>query len=221
MKYIVLFIILGTGLLTLGEQLGGFGWLLAWLGLDFLIVAAAYLKLGYKIFGKRSTDGQLGLPSVILLFPYLLFCWGFWHLQRRFLREDCYNYIAPGLWMGRRAFVDELPADISLLVDLTAEFPEPKGALEGKDYLCLPTLDAHVPDEGEFRALVQKIADWPGNVYIHCAIGHGRSATVAAAVLMARGLATNAQEAEAMLKKARPWIKLNQAQRQLLETVVL
>ncbi|WP_254564006.1 dual specificity protein phosphatase family protein [Oscillatoria sp. HE19RPO] len=220
MKYIFLFVILGTGLLTLGEQLGGFGWLFAWLGVDFLIVAAAYLKLGYKIFGKRSTDGQLAIPSVVLLFPYLLFCWGFWHLQRRFLQEDCYNYIAPGLWMGRRAFVDELPADISLLVDLTAEFPEPKAALVGKDYLCLPTLDAHVPDEEEFRALVQKIADWPGNVYIHCAIGHGRSATVAAAVLMTQGLATNAQEAEAMLKKARPWIKLNQAQRKLLESMV-
>lgn len=220
MKYIILFTILGSGLIALGTRLGNLGWLLLWLGADFLIVAAAYATLGDRIFGKRS-DGQLSTLSLIGLLPYLLFCWGIWHLQRLFVKEDCYNYVAPGLWMGRRCLVGELPENISLIVDLTAEFPEPKALIEGKEYICLPTLDAHVPDEDEFRDLVKKIAACEGNVYIHCAIGHGRSATVTAAVLIAKGLAKDAKEAEAMLKKARPWIKLNYTQRELLARTVV
>jgi protein-tyrosine phosphatase len=219
MKYITLFVILGTCLTVLGIFLGFPGLLLFWLGLDFLIVAVAYAARNSGIFGKGES-GQLSWGPSLLLLPYLLFTWLIWHGQRLLLREDAYNYIAPGLWMGRRLLGGELPADIQLIVDLTAEFPEPQSVIRGKDYICLPTLDANVPNLEAFRDLVKTIANCDGNVYIHCAIGHGRSATVAAAVLLEKGLAQDVQSAENWLKKARPWIKLNSAQRSLLERAI-
>jgi protein-tyrosine phosphatase len=67
------------------------------------------------------------------------------------------------------------------------------------------------------RTLSREIADWPGAVYIHCAVGHGRSATVAAAVLLARGLAANPREAVALLRRSRPLVRLTRVQRCVLE----
>lgn len=67
--------------------------------------------------------------------------------------------------------------------------------------------------------LVRKVARWQGGVYIHCASGHGRSATVAAAVLMVRGLAADAKAAENLMKRVRPGIRLSLGQRRLLGRV--
>jgi len=104
-------------------------------------------------------------------------------------------------------------------VDLTAEFVAPRLVRTRDSYLCLPTLDNSVPEEESFVELVHKIARWPGGVYVHCASGHGRSATVAAAVLIARGLAADGKTAEEMLKEARPGIRLSPGQRRLLGRV--
>jgi protein-tyrosine phosphatase len=101
-------------------------------------------------------------------------------------------------------------------VDLTAEFPEPRGVRTGRTYLCVPILDGAATDEQTLRELIDKIVAWPGGVYIHCAMGHGRSAMVAAAVLLARGLAVTAGEAEQSLRRGRPGVRLNRAQHALL-----
>ncbi|QIZ69587.1 dual specificity protein phosphatase family protein [Oxynema aestuarii] len=216
MKYIVLFIGVGLFFTTLAVSLQGWGWLFLWPAVSFWLVAAAYAGLGYRVFGKQD-NGRLAIWALMLMLPYLLVRWGIWHLEHRILKEDCYNEVAPGIFLGRRAFARELPQDINLIVDLTAEFPVLKEVIEGKSYVCLPTLDASVPSEAEFQKLVEQLVDWEGNIYLHCAIGHGRSATVAGALLIARGLADNAREAEEMLKTARPWVNLSQSQKGLLQ----
>src|SRR5262249_39640038 len=91
------------------------------------------------------------------------------------------------------------------------------GVATGRNYLCLPTLDNTAPEEGAVREMVAVLAGTTSAVYIHCAAGHGRSATVAAAVLLARGLASDVKEAEALLRKARPGVRLSPEQRHLLE----
>ena len=53
-------------------------------------------------------------------------------------------------------------------------------------------------------------------VYIHCAQGHGRTGFFACALLLRRGLAATAAEAEARVVAARPGVKLRQAQRAFL-----
>jgi protein-tyrosine phosphatase len=49
-------------------------------------------------------------------------------------------------------------------------------------------------------------------VYIHCAFGRGRSATVAAAVLLRLSHARNADEAVELLVRARPIVRVKGAQ---------
>jgi protein-tyrosine phosphatase len=216
MKYVLTFGALAAYCFALAAYFGGPAWLLLWPGASSLLLAVAYAGLGPRVYGKRR-DGRLSWWALLLLLPYLLLTWAAWHLMRLFSKEDCCNEVAPGLYVGRRALAHELPPGVSLVVDLTAEFPSPRGIAAGRDYLCLPTLDALAPDEGAVRALVAHVAARPGAVYIHCAAGHGRSATAAAAILLARGLASDVRGAEDVLRRARPRIRLLPAQRRLLE----
>jgi protein-tyrosine phosphatase len=53
-------------------------------------------------------------------------------------------------------------------------------------------------------------------LYVHCAHGHGRSATLLAAILIADGQAKTADEAVAVMRQARPKVRLNKKQRAAL-----
>lgn len=53
-------------------------------------------------------------------------------------------------------------------------------------------------------------------VLVHCAHGHGRSATVLAAILIADGRAAGVAEAEALMQAQRPRVRLNRRQRAAL-----
>lgn len=176
MKYAILFFCLGICLIQLGFMFGITGWLLLWFGASFIAVGAAYGWLGAKVFGKKL-DGTLTRWALSLLLPYLLLTWMLWHIQRLISQEDCWNEITPGIWLGRRVFAKQLPPNINLIVDLTAEFLEPREVISGRAYICVPTLDASVPDDWVFQSLIKRLAAWQGNVYIHCALGNGRSAT--------------------------------------------
>jgi protein-tyrosine phosphatase len=219
MKYAFVFALLGVYLIVLAIVLGGVGFLLLWPGISFLVLAAAYAGSGPGLYGKRQ-DGRMAWWAVLLLLPYLLMTWASWHVQRLLSREPCCNEVAPGLWIGRRAFARELPGEVNLIVDLTVEFPEPRGVRAGRSYLCLPILDAFVPAERPLRELVERVAAWPGTVYIHCALGHGRSAMVAAAVILKRKLAADVKQAEALIRQVRPAVRLKPSQRRLLERIV-
>jgi protein-tyrosine phosphatase len=218
MKYAIAFGLLGVYLIALGCILEGAGWLLLWPGISFLVVAGAYSGLGPRVYGKRS-DGRMAWWAVLVLLPYLLLSWTVWHIQRRVSKEPCCNEVAPGLWIGRRVYANELPREVSLIVDLTVEFSEPHRVRKGRSYICLPVLDAFVPSEHELRELAERVAAWTGTVYIHCASGHGRSAMVAAAVILMRGLAADAKQAERMVRQARPAVRLKPAQRRLLDRI--
>lgn len=215
MKYALIFSIAGVALIIFSFNRTIFSWLFLWLGVNFIAVGTAYAGIGPQIFAKKL-KGSMSKKSLCLL-PYLALTWVVWYIQIVTSKEDCCNEIAPGIWIGRRLYANELPSNISLIIDLTAEFPEPPSVLSGKTYICIPTLDISVPPESVFYELIQKITNWEGNVYIHCALGHGRSATVAAGVLIAKGFVHNIQEAEEVLKTARPGIKFSPAQKNLLK----
>ena len=125
MKHSVGFGIFGMLLAVWGLWLGGLGWLLLWPAVSFVLIAAAYAGLGPGVCGKRA-DGRLAWWAVALLLPYLLGTWGVWYAVRLLSREPCCDEVAPGVWVGRRPFVRDLPTNISLIVDLTAEFPAPR-----------------------------------------------------------------------------------------------
>jgi len=213
LKLGVLLLLMG-GFFYYGIQVGGFGVTLFWPGLSFSIVASGYFGLGPRVFGKRS-DGTIAWYALVLLLPYFVYTWVVWRLVLLFSREDCYNRVSPELYLGRRALAHELPPEVATVVDLTSEFPEPKGVRTGREYICVPTLDACVPSN--FEALVERILDLSPPTYIHCAQGHGRSGTLVAALLMAKGTAKDADEAMSLVRTARPGVRLNARQEAFLQ----
>ena len=57
-------------------------------------------------------------------------------------------------------------------------------------------------------------------VYVHCAVGHSRSAMFAMALMIRRGLAADRKEAERIAQAARPTIHLNRRQARFLDGVL-
>jgi len=49
-------------------------------------------------------------------------------------------------------------------------------------------------------------------VLVHCAHGHGRSAAMLCAILIEEGKARSVKDAEALIKKQRPRVRLNRNQ---------
>ena len=114
--------------------------------------------------------------------------------------------VAPGLWVSGRIGTATLPAGVTTVVDLVAEYRAERGIRQLAGYRCLPVLDGGFPaDLDEAVALVCELAaPETGDVLVHCDSGRGRAPTFAAAILVARGLATDATDALALVRAARP-----------------
>src|SRR5207302_1013111 len=110
------------------------------------------------------------------------------------------NEVNTGLWVGRRVFPGEIPHDVQTLVDMTAELPLPRGIQV--EYISVPTLDTSFPNREELVEIVRRVCSCPWPLYINCASGHGRSAALAAAILISRGEACTVEEAERIIKTA-------------------
>jgi protein-tyrosine phosphatase len=210
--------LLGVVALGAAPSCHALAWLPAWFGVANLVLAYGYAVNRPAIFGKRS-DGALAPLSVALLLPYLLFVWGFFRLKLAGLRrEPCWHRVSDGLYLGRKPSASELPADCDLVVDLTAEFPEGADVVAARAYRCLPTLNRHVPGDAELRALLHELhARKGGGIYVHCGAGRGRSAMLAAGLLVMRGEAQDAHDAEALLRRIRPGVYLHPAQKAIID----
>jgi protein-tyrosine phosphatase len=215
MKYAVLLSFLGAAQIAVAFEVGRLAPLLWWSSGSWILVGCAYGFLGPGIFGKRP-DGRLTWWNAAILLPFISITWLIWYVQRLIRRESQCAEVGPGLWLGRRCSADELPNGTQLVADLTCEFSEPRSVVHGRTYICVPTLDAAAPPAEPFRSLVQSIVECDGPVYVHCALGHGRSATVVAAVMVARGMCATIDEAEQIIKHVRPRIEINNAQKKLL-----
>lgn len=207
----------GAGATAVAPFLHAWAWLAWWFAGASAVLAYAYAVNQPAVFGKRP-DGRLAPLSVIVLLPYLLFAWGFFRLKLAWLRgAPAYHRVADGLYLGRRPYPAELPEDCTLVVDLTAEFPAHPELVAARPYRCLPTLNRHVPSESEFCTLLDELRRWDGPLYLHCGAGRGRSAMVAAALLVLRGSARDAADAEDQLRRVRRSVRLHPAQRALVD----
>lgn len=209
----------GAGLLVLGLLLGALAsrlasaWMmpLLWLAACFVAVGVAYARGARGVFGKRP-DGALAASRVLLLLPFLGLLWGVWHVARKLSREAPVDELSPRLRLARRLLPDELPADVVLVVDLTAEF---HSSVSRCNYRSLPILDGGVPDRAQLRRVIDVIPG-DGVTLIHCAQGHGRTALFAACLLIDRDGLT-AEAATAAVLAARPLARMNRAQRAFVE----
>jgi protein-tyrosine phosphatase len=183
-------------------------------------VALGYAKIGPRIFGKRGA--QLPLWSWLLFWPYFALNYLSLWLVARLGKEKAFDEIVPRLWIGRRL----LPGDaasfralkIHAVLDLTAEFSEAGFVREVPHYLCVPLLDTTPPSPVQLRAALDFLQQHAphGPVFIHCALGHGRSGTFAAAFLLCSGQVKSLADALTLLQKQRPALDVHDAQREFL-----
>ena len=186
---------------------------LIWASVSLVFIACGYGGVGAKVFGKED-DGKIPIFFKLVLFPYLLFTWAVWNLIRLLSKEDAFNQIDEEITVGRRLLHHEISQKFDHYVDLTAEFDEPNSIGSASTYRCLPILDAGVPYFLELDEMLQRVNK--GNVYIHCAQGHGRTGLFAIALLYSRGKIRNIKEGLVFLQESRPAIKLNSLQENFL-----
>ncbi|MBC8103459.1 MAG: dual specificity protein phosphatase family protein [Cytophagales bacterium] len=221
MNYTVSLSLLGAAQIGLGVSTGGLaGFLLGWSGVSFLTVGIAYAGVGPRVFGKRP-DGRVHWANTLFLLPYLALT-HFLGWARCRSSRDKKNEIIEGLFLGQRlTSTRDLPENTILVVDFTSEFQEPKEIRAGKRYLYVPTLDSDVPKDKLLREVIEAIMQErerkQGAVYVHCALGRGRSAMAVSGVLIASGLADSVAAAEAMVRERRGGIRLSRTQRAALE----
>ena len=188
---------------------------LCWLG-----VGLAYAGLGGRIFGKRR-DGKLPLWNV-LFWPFHLLNFALLSAFRRGGKENRFDRIADNIYLGcqpsPRDENELVPQNIRSVLDLTCEFSEPR-FLRRLNYRSIPLLDTRAPTLEQLQDganfLAQNAAIGP--VYVHCALGHGRSALFVAAYLLQSGQAKSPHEAIELMRAHRPRIGLHPVQLAVLE----
>lgn len=212
--------------LLLAEGLRAWAALLAYPALSLLAVALLYAR---AISGRNPgpwLKGERAPWLQVVFLPFRVVAW-FATIAGRALhwRTPPISEVAPGLYVGVRLFLPEAARlerlGVRHVLDLCAELPT--NALLARppfERLQLPVLDRCPPAPDE----VARAAEWVAAkraeghpVYIHCAFGRGRSAMVAAAVLLRMGLARRPDEALALLVKARDIVRVKGAQYRALE----
>lgn len=138
-----------------------------------------------------------------------------------------FDEILPQLWLGgapayQRDYDFLLAQGITAVVNIRAERHDDVDLYRAHNiaYLQLPVLDITVPsadmlDEGV--AFIHDQIERGGKVFIHCAKGRGRAATLTAAYLM-RHRGMSYVEAKAFLRGKRPLVKLESRHQQRLQT---
>ena len=201
---------------------GGRWWGLLWPAVGFAAAALAYALGRPGVLGKRA-----GLWRLLPVLPYRWFALGVWHLHRRLGdRGAACDRLHGDLFVGRRPLAGDLPAEVAadpdaMILDLTAEFPDVPAVRNRPGYRCEPVLDAAAPSADELARIVSLLPP-PGGPpgLIHCANGRGRTGLVAAAWVLAHGLAGDADAAVERVRTARPAVRLLPRQRTVLEEFV-
>jgi protein-tyrosine phosphatase len=191
------YLVAGVGCGAAAAAAGGAAWWLLWPAVSICLVALAYGGFGTGIFQKQ-VDGRRTLPATVLLLPYLAGAHlARWLQARRARTNGDIGGLSLVCWPGP-------PHRAAAVLDLCAELPRQRvfGA-----YRQVPMLDLVAPSP---KALTQAMAALEAlrlsgmPVYVHCALGRGRSAVVAAAWLLHTRRCATAEDAVAAVRAACP-----------------
>ena len=185
------------------------GWAicLAWPALALAIVAASYFGLGRNVY--RKTNGRLSWSARVLLAPCLV------GQYLSLLYYSCFcrpwDAVESKVWIGARLGDRQarnvLDKSVISVLDLTAEFSEPR-CFRNTCYRNIPVLDLTAPTQKQLLEMAQFIAEQTqhGIIYVHCKIGYSRSAAALAAYLLYSNKAKCAAEAFAKIRQVRPTV---------------
>jgi hypothetical protein len=189
-----------------------------------LVLSAAYARNRPGIWGKDSR-GRLHPLSLILFAPLHLINQVNYQFMRLGPQRVAVAEVVPGLFLGRRLARSEsqLPGRLRFasVLDLTSEFPEPGFVSQGRNYLCVPVLDRTAPTHPQLRQALDYLRNAlpAGPVYVHCAFGLSRSATVVAAHLLATGAESTLESALERVAAVRPGVFFTSDQRRRLQEI--
>jgi atypical dual specificity phosphatase len=150
-------------------------------------------------------------------------------VYERIQGHEWFDQITPQIWMGGAPTYDRdyeflLDVGVNAVVDVREEREDDRDLYRQNDidYLKLKVLDVMVPsteqmDEGS--AFIRQHVENGDTVFIHCAKGRGRSATMLAAYLM-RYEGLTYDEARQLMVSKRPLVNLQARHQRILETWV-
>jgi Dual specificity phosphatase, catalytic domain len=189
------------------------------IGLFSLAIAYGMKQVGVPV-EEVARDPRWTFALHVLLTPYRLLAWLCLALMRRIDRKSSMSRVGTGLFVGRlpsRAEQDRLVENgIDAALNLCAEFPRPSPSGAGSNVLYVPMLDGSPPSDRQLSIAVDWIVARRSEgrtVLIHCAQGHGRSATVAAVALCRLGEASGFDEAIEQIRASRPKAQPSKDQR--------
>jgi predicted protein tyrosine phosphatase len=132
------------------------------------------------------------------------------------------SQIAPNLHVGGQYAARGWPRmearGVTAVVNLRIEFDDKTAGIAPLRYLHLPTVDDDAPTLDQLRTGVEFIAEETargGGIYIHCASGVGRAATMAAAQLISTGMSPD--QAWMAIRKVRPFVRPTAVQIEQIE----
>lgn len=133
-----------------------------------------------------------------------------------------FDEVVDGLYVGTnqccQTHFDERLIGIGIEADISLEEERLDSPLGVHFYLWLPVKDHRAPSQGQLEvgvAALRKLVKLGRKVYIHCKNGHGRSPTLLAAYLIAKGMSVD--QAIKLIKGKRPAIHLEEVQRRVLD----
>ncbi len=219
LKYSLIFLVLAIGCLIsaleVWDSIGWFALTFLYASVSFVLLAMAYAGAGPGLLLKRAS-GRRSILAWVLFGPYFLLNVLTFALYRLMSREPACVQVSPNVYFGRRLSSREcLEIRWVGVLDLAAEFAESRRLRELPGYRSLPVLDATAPTEEQLRSAVAWVTSGSasGPVYVHCALGHGRSACVVIAYLLSVGVVASVAEAVRLLRSLRPGVRLHPAQR--------
>lgn len=224
MRYAVVFSILATSLglaatATAGGGMRAVAVVEAGTSVTMVALAVAFAAKGLGMPVEEIVrHPRWSIAARFLLLPYQALAMLTLSLGRRTGGEASMDRVGPGLFIGRLPSRSERSrlagAGIDAVLDLCAEFPHRGGP--GLVSAYVPILDGSPPSTRQFLAAMAWIDAMRAEgktVLIHCAQGHGRSATVAAVALCRLGLAPEVDRAIDLIRSARPGARPSRAQR--------
>lgn len=196
--------------------------LFCYTGMSFLLLAIAYMGVGPGILMKNS-GGSFPVWSWILFAPYYLMNALSFAIYRTWSTDPPYAKVADNLYFGRQLVMREISSiEFHAVLDLAGEMTECSSLRKLSQYLSSPILDATAPTLSQLQQTVAWIEQMSaqGVVYVHCALGHGRSACVVIAYLLWKGEIGSIKEGVLRLRKLRSGVGLEPCQRRALEDFV-
>ena len=205
-------------------------WLL-WPAVSLLLVGMNYGVFGAGGF-QKSANGRLSIAATCMLAPYLLAAWVNSRLWT--WRHPQPDEVCDGVYLGRlpgRSDASSFAGIVDLCAELPGPFagkPAPTQTVVGAGlpanpsphlYQNLPTLDLVAPDSQLLQQAAKAIEDLRqhGPLLVCCALGYSRSASAVAAWLVLSGRCSNVEQAEALIRQARPGVVLHPGHRLALQ----